>query len=566
MILLLSYDVIIVGSGLAGMKAALELKDFDIAIISKCEPLRSQSGAAQGGIAASLNEKDSWENHMYDTVYGSDYLGDQDAIEILVKEASGVIIELEHMGAIFSRDDSGRLAQRNYGGHNFPRVCYSGDRTGHILLHTLYEQIMKYDITVYSEWYVVSLIVDDNICKGVIAYDIPSGELQTIRAKAVMFGTGGYGRTFKITSSCFANTGDGLAMAYRAGLPLEDMEFVQFHPTGLYQNGILMSEGARSEGGYLINNLGERFMKKYAPNMMELAPRDIVSRAIQTEINERRGINKEDYVYLDLRHIEKEKINERIPQVYETALDFMDIDCTKEPIPVKPVAHYSMGGIPTDSYCQVIANHDETPIKGLFAAGECACLSLHGANRLGCNSLLEAIVFGKIAGIEISKFIKNADFVKISDYALGEASKEINWLLENDGDEHTADIRDGLQNTMTDDCGIFRNESNLKNALSKIRKLQERYKNIVIDDKGSNFNTELIEAIELRNMLEISEVIVVGALERRESRGSHFRIDYPKRDDKNFLKHTLAYKTKDGIKLGYKPVTITRFQPKERRY
>lgn len=565
-----THDLLIVGAGLAGMRAAIAAGDgLDVAVVSKLHPVRSHSGAAQGGIAAALantDPEDSWEVHMFDTVKGGDFLGDQDAIEIMVKEAPEVIYELEHMGCVFTRLEDGRLAQRSFGGHSKPRAVFAADWTGHTILHVLYEQLMKRRIKVYQEWYMLSLIVRDNVCSGIVAYDIDQGKLCTVRAKAVLFATGGYGRAFKITSNAHANTGDGVISAYRAGIPLEDMEFVQFHPTGLWRQGILVSEGARGEGAYIVNNDGERFMAKYAPKMMELAPRDLTSRAIQTEINEGRGIGGKDYVHLDLRHLGKERIQERLPQIHDLAYDFSGVDCFEEPIPIQPTAHYSMGGIPCTADGQVTCDAKNTPVKGFFAAGECSCVSVHGANRLGTNSLLEAVLFGRRAGKAASEYAGGAALAPLPEDASKAAREEIERVLGSNGSESVAVIKNELQMSMTQDCGIFRTEGQLKTQLAKIGALRERYGNIKMDDKGKRFNTELIGAIELGHLLEFSQIIAEGALVRQESRGSHSRTDYVKRDDQNWLKHTLAYRTEDGPRLEYKPVTITRHQPEERKY
>ena len=570
---MLTHDVIIVGAGLAGMRAALEVcGSLDTAIVSKVYPTRSHSGAAQGGVAASLanSSDDSWEIHMYDTVKGSDFLGDQDAIEMMVKDAPEAIIEMEHMGCIFSRTENGRIAQRNFGGHSRPRACYAADRTGHALLHALSEQVMKnaQKIKIYPEWYVLSLIVHNNICKGVVVYDIKSGRLEVLRGKAVIFTTGGYGRAFRITSNAFASTGDGIVAAYRAGIPLEDMEFVQFHPTGLYEQGILISEAARGEGGYLINGKGERFMERYAKSMMELAPRDIVSRSEQTEINEGRGINGKNFIYLDLRHLGREKIMERLPQVRQLGIDFIGIDCIEKPLPIQPTVHYSMGGIPTDKDGHVIVNDNGAKVAGFYAAGECSCVSVHGANRLGTNSLLDALVFGRRTGKAVLKFAKDFQLHDVNeDIEIASAKTEINTIFNASGTENMNSIRNELKDIMMSKCGIFRNREGLELCLNKIKGLQDRFKKSKITDRSKVFNTELIETIELRHMLEFSEVIIVSAIAREESRGSHARTDFSKRDDVKWLKHTLAYKRDDGeIELKYKPVAITRYQPEERKY
>ena len=546
------------------MRAALESsKEIDVAIISKVHPLRSHSGAAQGGIAAVLDDwankvGDCLETHIQDTVKGSDYLGDQDVIEILCNEAPADIRSLDVMGAIFSMTDEGWIAQRDFGGHSYPRTCYASDKTGHILLQTMYEQLMKHRVKVYPEWHVLSLIIKDNICRGVVAYDMARGKIELIRSKAVLLATGGYGRAFKITSNAHANTGDGLALAYRAGVPLQDMEFVQFHPTGLYKHGILITEGARGEGGFLVNSQGERFMEQYAPTKLELASRDVISRAIQTEINEGRGID--GCVHLDLRHLGKDLIMERLAQIHDIALSFAGVDCVKEPIPIQPTAHYSMGGIPTDVNGQVLGT------SGLFAAGECACVSVHGANRLGGNSLLDTIVFGRRAGISAKKFVKKTDLEHVSASVLEEVEQELHNIKHKNGCENVAAIRSDLQSTMTEKCGIFRNKDNLTEALQLIKTLKARFNSINIKDKGMIFNTELVETIELSNLLDFSEIIIAGALARNESRGAHSRIDFPKRDDEKWLVHTLAYPEESGPLLEYKPVTITRYKPERRSY
>ncbi|MCK4539239.1 MAG: succinate dehydrogenase flavoprotein subunit [Candidatus Krumholzibacteria bacterium] len=572
------HDVVIIGAGLAGMRAAVEASgEFDVAVISKVFPTRSHSGGAQGGIAASLanEEEDHWEWHMFDTIKGSDYLGDQDAIEILVKEAPTVVREFEHFGCPFSRTPEGRIAQRKFGGHTKDfgkggpvlRACYAVDRTGHALLHTLYEICIRNEVRFYSEFQAMSLIVRDGVCRGVVAWDIVNGGMHVFHAKTVMFGTGGYGKVFKITSNAMANTGDGLSLVLKAGLPLEDMEFVQFHPTGLYLQGILVSEAVRGEGGYLINGKGERFMEKYAPSKMELAPRDLVSRSIQTEINEGRGINGEAYVHVDIRHLGEEKIMKQLPQIHELAWKFMHIDCIKEPIPIQPTGHYSMGGIPTNIDGEVLFDGKNTPVKGFYAAGECACVSVHGGNRLGTNSLLEASLFGRRCGKSIIRFLReNRDWPELpADSAKG-ALDEVEWLLNTDGTEKVGEIRDDLQVLMTNKCGIFRDRATLEELTGDLKKLEERYENIKIDDKSEKFNSDLLEASELGHMIEFCELIVAGALSREESRGAHSRTDFPKRDDEKWLKHTLAWKKGEEIRFDYKPVTITRFQPQERKY
>lgn len=569
-----THDVIIVGSGLAGLRAAMELSGhLDVAVLTKVYPSRSHSGAAQGGVAAALanvDSDDSPEAHTYDTVKGSDYLGDQDAIEIMCTDAPAAIHEIEKLGCPFSRTEDNKIAQRAFGGHSFKRSCFAADRTGHALLHTLFEQLMKNSgkIQVYSEWYMLRLIMEDGVAKGVVAMDIKTGRLEVFHAKTVLFGTGGYGRAYKITSNAYANTGDGITAAYRAGVPLMDMEFMQFHPTGLYSHGILLSEAARGEGGYLLNGLGERFMAKYAPTKLELGPRDIVSRAAQTEIDEGRGAGpNKDYVLLDLRHLGEEKILERLPQIYHIAKDFLGSDALNTPVPIQPTAHYSMGGIPADNDCQVFIDEKGNHVRGFFAAGECSCISVHGANRLGTNSLLEALVFGRRAGKKMLETTRDTDWAPVNEKReLDTVRRELDQLLHTQAKEDLGTIRDEMKETMTYKVGVYRDAENLGLALKKIKELQDRFTRVRVDDKRKNFNTNLIEARELSHMLEYSELIVAGAIARTESRGAHARKDYPNRDDANWLKHTMAFKTKDGFELRYKPVRMTRFKPEERKY
>ncbi len=569
------HDVVIIGAGLAGMRAALELcGDHDVAVVSKVYPTRSHSGAAQGGVAAALanvDKDDTPDSHLYDTVKGSDFLGDQDAIETMVNDALEVVREMEHFGCIFSRTEDGKIAQRNFGGHSHPRSCYAADRTGHVMLHCLYEQVMKKSKSMhfYSEYYLLNLIEEDGDICGVTIYDLKTSKVEVLHAKAVLMATGGYGRAFKITSNAFANTGDGLIATMEAGLPLMDMEFVQFHPTGLYGQGILVSEAARGEGGYLLNGKGERFMEKYAKSRMELAPRDIVSRSEQTEINEGRGVDGKDIIYCDLRHLGKEKILERLPQIRQLAIDFIGVDCIDNPIPIQPTAHYSMGGIPCNVDAEVIKDGKGTTVKGYYAAGECSCVSVHGANRLGTNSLLEATVFGRRAGRSMGRYLagdvkhKKINEKKWHDKANGLLSE----ILNRSGSESINDIRNEMKENMTINCGVYRDKERMEKGLKIIRNLQQRFKNTSLKDKGKKFNTDLMEAIELKHMLDFSEVILVGALNRTESRGGHARTDFDKRDDKNWLKHTLAHKSKSGeITLDYKDVVITKHQPEERKY
>lgn len=563
------HDVIVVGGGLAGLRAAWRVSDVaDTAVLSKTHPLRSHTGAAQGGIAASLANAtpDSWEEHMFDTVKGSDYLGDQDSIEILVKEAPGTIFELEHLGVAFSRTKDGKIAQRAFGGHTKPRACYAADWTGHTLLHTVYEQCVPKKIQFYDEWFALSLAVSEGVCRGVVALEIPTGRIEAFQSKVVIITTGGYGRAFKITSNALANTGDGLSLALSAGMPLEDMEFVQFHPTGLYRHGTLLTEGARGEGGYLINGTGERFMTNYAPEKMELAPRDVISRAEQTEMDEGRGIDGKDFLYLDLRHLGAAKILERLPQTRDLAMSFVGVDPIKDPIPIQPTAHYSMGGIPTTITGQVISDEKNTPVAGLFAAGECSCVSIHGANRLGTNSLLDAALFGKRAAEYALEFLKRAEFQPFPEEVLESAKGRISRIRGASGPESAPVLRHELQETMTQKCGIFRDETKLKECLSKVRELQDRFDRIGIGDRSLAFNTEVIEALETQNLIEFSEIIIYGAIARKESRGAHWRVDYPRRDDQNWLKHTMAFKKDGKIELRYKDVVITKFPPKERGY
>ncbi len=572
------HDVVVVGAGLAGLQCALEgSRVADTAVLSKVFPTRSHSGAAQGGIAASLanREEDHWEWHMFDTVKGGDYLGDQDAIGTLVREARDVVYELEHLGAPFSRTPEGWIDQRKFGGHTKDfgsggpvlRACFAADRTGHALLHTLWQQCVKQQVRFYSEYLVLSLIIRGNRCAGVVAVNLADGSVHVFQAKAVMFGTGGYARVYKITSNSWANTGDGLSIALRAGLPLEDMEFVQFHPTGLYQHGILVTEGARGEGGHLVNGLGERFMKRYAPEKMELAPRDLVARAMQTEINEGRGIDGKACVYLDVSHLGRDLIMERLPQITELAEKFMGVDATKEPIPIQPTAHYSMGGIPVDLDCRVLADGKKRVVEGLYAAGECSCVSVHGANRLGTNSLLEAALFGRRSGRSIAGYLaRNPQFALLPEDAATPALEEIRRLRGGKGRYRAAEIRLELQERMQENAAVFRDAKGLSTLLGQIRELQTRFKDVRIDDAGLCFNTDLMEALELRSMLDFSEVIVASAVNRTETRGAHARTDFPERDDENWLKHTLAFRTDKGVEFDYKPVTIVRFRPKKREY
>jgi succinate dehydrogenase / fumarate reductase flavoprotein subunit len=510
---------------------------------------------------------------MFDTVKGSDYLADQDAVEVMARDAPRVIYELEHMGVPFSRNVQGKIAQRNFGGHTrdygkapVKRACHASDRTGRVSMDTLYEQCVRHKIKFYPENYVISLIFDSGRCVGLVTYDLPTGELHFIAAKAVLLATGGCGRIYKTTSNSFATTGDGFNLAYQAGIPLEDMEFVQFHPTGIYPLGILVSEAARGEGGVLRNGLGERFMERYAPTVKDLAPRDIVSRAILTEIREGRGIDGKDYVHLDLTRLGEEKILKKLWEITSFVRIYLGIDPVREPIPVQPTCHYIMGGIPTDIDGRVLADEKGTVAGGLYAAGECACVSVHGANRLGCNSLLDLLVFGRRSGMAMKEDISKHTHHLLSFDPLKIQEEKITWLLDQEGTETPGELRRRMNSLMMEHCSSFRNEDRLRKGLEEIRSLKERYKDIKIKNKGKNFNYELMEAIELGHQLDISEVILVSALDRKESRGAHFREDFPARDDRNYLKHTLAFKTASGPEVKHKPVKVTRFQPEARRY
>jgi len=571
------FDVVIVGSGLAGLRAAIELgEDASVAVLSKVFATRSHSGAAQGGIGAALGneEEDNWEWHMFDTVKGSDYLGDQDAIEILAQDAPRTIYELEHLGVPFNRTPEGKIAQRAFGGHtrNFgeapvKRACYAADRTGRVILDTLWEKCLQQGIRFFNEFQLMSLIIHDGQCCGLIAYELATGKLHTIHSKAVLLATGGYGKVFKTTSNAFASTGDGLAIAYRAGAPLEDMEFVQFHPTGIYKLGILISEAARGEGGILRNNEGERFMERYAPVIKDLAPRDMVSRCILEEIRAGRGIEGKDYVHLDLTHLGKEVLDTKLAEITGFARTYAGVEPVKEPIPVQPTCHYMMGGIAADVDGRVITDSEGAVFKGLYAAGECACVSVHGANRLGCNSLLDILVFGRRAGKEMRRFIPTVGSIELPSSPEKVVADQITALLQSKGKESTGPIRAEMQEVMMDKVSVFRHKEGLEEALEKVRELKERYRQISLQDKGKCFNRELLDAIELGYMLDLAEVITLGALSREESRGAHSREDFPNRDDEKWLVHTMfRHSTDEGPQLFFKPVTITRFEPKERKY
>ncbi len=567
----LSHDILIIGAGLAGQRAAIEAKNLgmDVGIVSKVHPVRSHSVAAAGGINASIGTGDDWKKHFHDTVYGSDFLGDQDAIELLCKDAPTRIMEMESWGVVFSRTNKGDIAQRAFGGQDMPRTCYAADRTGHMLLHTLYDQLMKAAPTVYSEHYCVRLLMENNQCHGAVLWDIEKGKLLVARAKAVLLATGGYGRAFSMTSNARINTGDGLALAYNAGLPLEDMEMVQFHPSGMYGKGFLVSEASRGEGAFLLNGKKERFMKVYAPQKMELASRDVIARAIQTEINHGKGGGvKKDHVWLDLRHLGEKLINERIPEIRKTVHEQLGIDCTKELIPIVPTAHYSMGGIPTDVKTRVTNDAQNTPIHGLFAAGEVGCVSVHGANRLGGNSLLETLVFGRIAGMEMAHFAQTHKTLFHVDETehIEQAEKRIESLLQNKTGPKSHVIQEQLQKTMMNDCGIFRDKNGLTRALRVREKLEKQSQKIHLDDKSPCFNTDLINALETQNLVSFSQAILESALARTESRGSHFRTDYPMRNDSKWLKHSFVARHGEKIRVFYKPVVVKGYAPEARHY
>jgi len=565
------HDIVVIGGGLAGLRAAVEAgnQGVDVAVISKLHPIRSHSGAAQGGINAALannpaSADDNPERHAFDTIKGSDFLADQEAAITMTADAPRVIFEMEHWGCPFSRMDNGKIAQRPFGGAGYPRTCYGADRTGQYLLHTLYEKTVAMGTKFYEEWIVLNLIIgDDGICKGVIALNIPDGKLEIIGANAVIFATGGAGRMYGNTTNAYASTALGMAIPYWAGIPIKDMEFIQFHPTGLYGSNILMTEGCRGEGGYLINNDGERFMKKYvSEKVMELGPRDIVSRSIQTEINQGRGIGGQPFVYLDLRHLGKAKIMERLPGIRDHCIDFAGIDPIDEPIPVNPAMHYTMGGIDVDV-------DGQSKIKGFYAAGECCAVSVHGANRLGGNSLLETIVFGRRSGNAATNYVKKLP-KKPDEVALKKGLDRFNqWqdnFLNTRGQENPYHIKNELNALMPKNVGIFREGNLLKEGLQKIRVLKLRFKDIRPIKNGGAFNMDRVWIMELAGNLDIAEVVCLGALARTESRGSHFRTDFDKRDDANWLKHTLANNSAEGPKLEYSAVQITRYQPEERKY
>ena len=556
-----SHDVIIIGAGLAGMRAALAARQngADVAVISKVHPVRSHSNAAQGGINAALEHAgDDWRDHAYDTVKGSDYLGDQDAIEVMCREAGSEVIQMEHYGVTFSRDEEGRLGTRAFGGQGKARTFFVADFTGQALLHVLYEQIMRAGVRVYEEWFVIELIVEDGRCAGAVVMEIKSGEVHVIRAKAVIMAAGGLGRVFEPSTNAIVCTGDGMGLAYRAGASLMDMEMVQYHPTTLKGSGVLITEGARGEGAHLLNSEGERFMKRYAPNMMELASRDVVSRAEQTEINEGRGVD--GCVLLDMRHLGERVIRERLTQILDIARDFANVNLLEEPVPIRPGMHYQMGGVKTDI-------DGLTQLPGLYAAGEVACVSVHGGNRLGANSLLDTLVFGRRSGEHASDAAKYVNHAGIDDSAADDQVANIRRLLDNENNgDMFGHIRMDMGGAMNDHLAVYRNHEGMETALSMMRQLRERYRSVYVQDKGKTWNTNLVFTLELGFMLECAEAISLAAIERKESRGAHTREDYPDRDDENWLKHILVKQTEDGPALEEMPVVITQWEPQVRSY
>ncbi|MFR9752139.1 succinate dehydrogenase flavoprotein subunit [Nocardia sp. 004] len=583
------YDVVIVGAGGAGMRAAIEAGPrARTAVLTKLYPTRSHTGAAQGGMCAALAnvEEDNWEWHTFDTVKGGDYLVDQDAAEIMAKEAIDAVLDLEKMGLPFNRTPEGKIDQRRFGGHTrdhgkapVRRACYAADRTGHMILQTLYQNCVKHDVEFFNEFYVLDLVLTDSdrgpVATGVVAYELSTGELHVFHAKSIVFATGGSGRMYKTTSNAHTLTGDGMAIVFRKGLPLEDMEFHQFHPTGLAGLGILISEAVRGEGGILRNADGERFMERYAPTIKDLAPRDIVARSMVLEVLEGRGAGpNKDYVYIDVTHLGEDVLEEKLPDITEFSRTYLGVDPVKELVPVFPTCHYVMGGIPTRIQGEVLRNNTDI-VPGLYAAGECACVSVHGANRLGTNSLLDINVFGRRAGIAAAEYAQRAEFVDMPENPAQMVQDWLVQLLSEHGDERVADIRTELQRSMDNNASVFRTEDTLKQALTDIHALKERYARITVQDKGKRYNSDLLEAVELGFLLELAEVTVVGALNRKESRGGHAREDYPDRDDVNFMRHTMAYKQVEAgapadllaeIHLDFKPVVQTRYEPMERKY
>ncbi|HEX3791610.1 MAG TPA: succinate dehydrogenase flavoprotein subunit [Pseudonocardiaceae bacterium] len=578
------YDVVIVGAGGAGMRAAIEAGPrARTAVLTKLYPTRSHTGAAQGGMCAALAnvEEDNWEWHTFDTVKGGDYLVDQDAAEIMCREAIDAVLDLEKMGLPFNRTPEGKIDQRRFGGHTrdhgkaaVRRACYAADRTGHMILQTLYQNCVKHGIEFFNEFYVLDVCLTETengpVASGVVAYELATGEIHVFQAKAIVFATGGAGKIFKTTSNAHTLTGDGLGIIFRKGLPLEDMEFFQFHPTGLAGLGILISEAVRGEGGILRNAEGERFMERYAPTIKDLAPRDIVARSMVIEVREGRGAGpNKDYVLLDVTHLGEEVLNTKLPDITEFSRTYLGVDPVTEPVPVFPTCHYVMGGIPTNVHGEVLRDNEHV-VPGLYAAGECACVSVHGSNRLGTNSLLDINVFGRRAGIAAAEYAGSHDFVELPETPTVVVDDQLELLLSEHGTERVADIRNELQNSMDNNASVYRTEETLKQALHDVQGLKARYAHISVHDKGKRFNTDLLEAVELGFLLEMAEILVQGALARKESRGGHAREDYPNRDDVNFMRHTMAYKQGDGltadIRLDYKPVVQTRYEPMERKY
>jgi succinate dehydrogenase / fumarate reductase, flavoprotein subunit len=579
------YDVVIVGAGGAGMRAALESGTrARTAVLTKLYPTRSHTGAAQGGMCAALAnvEEDNWEWHTFDTVKGGDYLVDQDAAEVMCKEAIDAVLDLEKMGLPFNRTPEGRIDQRRFGGHTrnhgeaaVRRACYAADRTGHMILQTLYQNCIKEGVEFYNEFYVLDVLLNEEsgepVAAGVVAYELATGEIHIFQAKSVIFATGGFGKVFKTTSNAHTLTGDGMGIIWRKGLPLEDMEFYQFHPTGLAGLGVLLTEGARGEGGILRNASGERFMERYAPTIKDLAPRDMVARAMVQEVREGRGAGpNKDYVYLDLTHLPKEQIEAKLPDITEFARTYLGVDPVTELVPVFPTAHYAMGGIPTDVETRVLRDNEHI-VPGLYAAGECACVSVHGANRLGTNSLLDINVFGRRAGIAAAEYANSVKHVDLPENSQTQTITLVEQLRSSTGGERVAPLRKALQETMDMNAQVYRTEVTLKQALNDVQALRDRYRNVSIQDKGTRYNTDLLEAIELGFLLDLAEVLVVSALERKETRGGHAREDYPHRDDVNYMRHTMASRKvnaqgEEYVSLDYKPVVVTRYQPMERKY
>ena len=573
-----SYDAVVVGAGGAGLRAAIETAGrCRVAVLTKLYPTRSHTGAAQGGMCAALAnvEEDSWEWHAFDTVKGSDYLGDQPAIEIMCREAIDAVIELEHFGMPFNRTPEGRIDQRRFGGHSrnhgegpVRRACYAADRTGHMILQTLYQQCLARDVNFFNEFQVLDIAFVDGRVAGLVAYELATGDLHVFHTKAALFATGGYGRMFKVSSNAVTLTGDGPGVLYRRGIPMEDMEFFQFHPTGIYKLGILLSEAARGEGGILRNAEGERFMERYAPTVKDLAPRDMVSRAMLTEVREGRGIGEnKDYLHLDLTHLPPEQIDAKLPDITDFVRTYMGLEPKTQLIPIQPTAHYAMGGIPTNVNAEVVVDSDNTVLPGLYAAGECACVSVHGANRLGTNSLLDIVVFGRRGGAAMANYVNEVSHADLPKGVEEDTRGAIERLRVGAGGENMADIRARLQEEMMDKASVFRTDESLRSVLDTVHSLRDRYQQASIQDKGEIFNYDLTEAIELGFLIDLAESLVVSALARTESRGAHFRDDHPTRDDANWMRHSLAFRTDTGaVRLDYKPVVGGKYEPMERKY